>query len=98
MQVPWNLEVVRVGDLVDLPIGVDDPTILSWCEENERILVTFDRSTMPSHLQDHLNANRHSPGIFMLSSSSQLQDVLEFLIAASYASEPYEWRDWIMYL
>jgi hypothetical protein len=50
------LDVVRVGDPSDLPLGSGDPEILSWAERETRILVTEDRQTMASHLDDHLKA------------------------------------------
>lgn len=93
-----TLDILRVGDFDELPIGVDDPAILRWCEENDRILVTFDRNSMPNHLKEHLASGRHSPGVFMLDSTSILKDVLDYLIVAANASEPSEWRDWINYL
>jgi hypothetical protein len=34
--------------------GTLDPEILIWCEENEFILVTNNRKSMPVHLEDHL--------------------------------------------
>jgi uncharacterized protein DUF5615 len=92
------LDVVRVGDPSDLPLEVDDPTILRWTEREERILVTFDRHTMPIHLADHLAAGRHCPGIFMLPIDSAIQSVINFLVLAAYASQPQEWLDRIEYL
>ena len=92
------LDAVRVGDLPELPLGRQDPDILLWAEAQERILVTFDKSTMPGHLADHLAGGHHCPGIFMVSRTSRPLEVLEFLILAAYASEPAEWRDWIKYV
>jgi hypothetical protein len=92
------LDVVRVGDVEDLPLGADDATILAWAERHDRILVTYDRSTMPDHLRRHLEGGRHCPGVFMLARDSRAPGVLEFLVLAAYASEPAEWRDWIKYL
>jgi hypothetical protein len=69
------LDILRVGDFRELPIGVDDSTILRWCEANERILITFDRNSMPDHLRVHLEMGRHCPGIFMLDSSCLLKDL-----------------------
>ncbi|HEV3143702.1 MAG TPA: DUF5615 family PIN-like protein [Gemmataceae bacterium] len=65
------LDVARVGDLDDLPLGASDAEILLWAEREGRILVTFDKATMATHLANHLQAGRHSPGIFMLRRASQ---------------------------
>jgi hypothetical protein len=92
------LDAVRVGDAPDLPLGTDDPAILRWAEREQRILVTFDKSTMGRHLSEHLAAGNHCPGIVMVPTESKPVQVLEFLILAAYASEPVEWQDWIKYL
>lgn len=92
------IESVRVGDVPDLPLGLDDPAILRWAEREERILVTFDRSSMSRHLGEHLAAGNHSPGIFLVQSDSKPAEVAAFLVLAAYASESSEWRDWIKYL
>ena len=92
------LDVVRVGDVPELPLAIDDATILLWAEREDRILVTYDRSTIPDHLSRHLQAGHHCPGIFMLARDSRALAVLDFLVLAAHASHPSEWRDWIKYL
>src|SRR4051794_27117502 len=80
------LDVMRVGDPADLPLGCEDPDILLWSEREQRILVTHDPDTMPRHLADHLNASHHSPGIFMLRPHCTLPQIVTFLVDAAYAS------------
>jgi hypothetical protein len=92
------IDAVRVGDAPDLPLGSQDPAILRWAEREQRILITFDKSSMGRHLSEHLAAAHHCPGIFMVATESKPIEVLEFLILAVYASEPAEWQDWIKYL
>ena len=36
------IDVVRIGDAPDLPLGTSDPDVLLWCEGQGRILVTAD--------------------------------------------------------
>jgi hypothetical protein len=72
--------------------------ILRWAEREQRILVTFDKSSMAQHLSEHLAAGNHCPGIFMVSTESKPVPVLDYLVLAAYASEPAEWMDWIKYL
>jgi hypothetical protein len=92
------IDAVRVGDLSELPLGSDDPTILRWAEHDQRILVTFDKSSMAGHLAEHLAAGNHCPGIFMVPVEGKPLELLEFLVLAAYASQPDEWTDWIKYL
>jgi len=43
----YPLDAVPVGEPVDLPLGSLAPDILAWAEREERILVSFDRSSLP---------------------------------------------------
>jgi len=60
------LDVERVGEPPDLPLGSLDPMILEWCQREDRILVSFDHATLPGHLGNHLAQGGHSPGIFLI--------------------------------
>ena len=74
--------VWRVGDVTAPPLHLPDPDILVWCEENEHILVTNNRASMPVHLANHLNAGRHMPGILVIKRNMPwgvLIDELEFI-------------------
>ncbi len=95
---PDSIDAVRVGDENGPALGTQDPEILQWAEQHNRILVTLDEHSMPSHLADHLQAGRHSPGVFTIRPSVHLPDVVEFLALAAFASEPDEWADRIAYI
>jgi hypothetical protein len=56
------LDVARVGDPPDLPLGADDSAILLWAERENRILITEDKHTIAIHLAGHCQAGHHSPG------------------------------------
>jgi hypothetical protein len=92
------LDVVRVGDPSDLPLGAADPDILLWAERQGRLLVSRDEGTMKTHLADHLRAGRHSPGVFLIRRNSTRAEVVSFLVAAAYASDSAEWRDLFVYI
>ncbi len=86
------LDVARVGDAMDLPLGSTDPAILLWSELEQRILISLDEKTLPGHLADHLQSGHHSPGIFFLR-LAPIGRIIDFLVCATYASEPEEWQD-----
>jgi hypothetical protein len=92
------LDVVRVGDASAPSLHSPDADILSWAETHDRILVTLDRSTMPDHLNAHLAAGRHSPGIYLVRREASIADVMEYLLLAAYVSVPEEWLDRIVYI
>jgi hypothetical protein len=92
------LDLARVGDPPDLPIGSNDPEILQWAERESRILVTFDKATMAGHLAAHLQSGRHCPGVFMLRRGFSLAQIVSHLALVAYASEPWEWQDRIEFI
>lgn len=92
------LNVVRVGDVEVVPLGASDREILLWAEQQRRILVSSDRSTLPDHLRSHLDAGHFCPGIFLLRRGASVSHILEFLELAAYASEPVEWENRIEYV
>jgi hypothetical protein len=94
----YPLDTVRVGDPLDLPLGSSDPDILLWSEREGRILVSFDKATMASHLADHLQAGHHSPGIFTFRRGSRLSQIVAHLALVAYASDAWEWADRIEFI
>ncbi len=92
------LDFLCVGDPSDLPRASADEEILRWCEPEGRILVSFDRSTLPPCLASHLASGRSSPGIFLIRPGASLVAVLESLVLVAHASEPWEWRDRVQYI
>lgn len=87
------IDMARVGDYLDLPLGTTDPDILLWAEREDRIVVTTDMSTIPAFLAGHLAGGRHCPGVFLVRPRRRLTEILDFLEIAAYASESWEWRD-----
>lgn len=92
------MDVIRVGDPPDLLLGATDPEILIWCEREDRILVSFDKTTLAGHLPAHLQAGGHSPGIFLLRRGSRLSLVVDYLALVGHASEAWEWADRIEFV
>ena len=92
-----ELDVVRVGDADDLPLGSEDPDILRRAERENRILLSRDEHTMPKHLADHLAAGRRSPGVFLVR-TAPLVEIVEFLVCAAYASDPVEWENRVSFM
>jgi hypothetical protein len=92
------IRVSVVGQSGAPPKGTPDPDLLRWIEEQDCLLVTNNRRTMPVHLRDHLAAGRHVPGILILPSLLDLGAVIEDLMLIWGASRPDEFQDQITYL
>lgn len=91
------LDAIRVDDPDDLPLGSTDPDILLWAEREDRILISRDEQTLSGHLQNHLAAGHRSPGIFM-ARTVPLDELLDFLVCAAYASDAHEWENQITFI
>lgn len=93
-----DLVVWAVGDVGAPPKGTLDPDILIWCEEQEFLLVTNNRTSMPLHLAEHLDQSRHVPGIFILNPKMSIGETIDELILIAAISEDDEYQDSIRYL
>jgi hypothetical protein len=87
------VDVVRVGDPADLPLGTKDPDVLIWAERAGRVLVSIDKRTMPGHLAAHLQTGRHSPGIFLVRPGYTIPVLVDLLVIAAYTTDPLLIRD-----
>jgi hypothetical protein len=93
-----EMTVWIVGDPGTPDYGTRDPAILQWCDENYFALVTNNRSTMPVHLQNHIAAGGHIPGIFILHPEMSMGETVDDLALIWDAAEPDEFLDQIVYL
>lgn len=61
-----HIDVLYVGDPGGPPLGTKDPPLLLYCEREQRLLVTGDRTTMPGHIKAHRAAGHRHWGVFYL--------------------------------
>jgi len=78
--------------------GVLDPEVLAIASDQNRILVTHDKKTMPGHFGKFLMAARTCPGVFVISQDEDIGDVIEELVLIWAASDGEEWVDRIVSL
>jgi hypothetical protein len=94
----YLIDVFRVGDPPDLPLGSLDPDNLLWAERNGCVVVSFDKGTMPGHLARHLQAGHHSPGIYLVRPNGTIPQVVDYLVSAAYTTAPALLRDHYEYI
>lgn len=92
------IDVIRIGDVPDLPLASLDAEILIWAEREERVLISRDVTTLFGHLANHLQAGKHCPGISLVRRRCILPQVVAFLVEAAYRSDPAAWQDRIEYI
>ncbi|NEP58992.1 MAG: hypothetical protein F6K31_18550 [Symploca sp. SIO2G7] len=93
-----DLTVLSIGDEDAPSKGTLDPEILLWCEANEFILVTNNRSSMPVHLTEHLAEGHHILGILVLRDTASMGEILEDLVLIFLAADESEYQDLISYI
>ena len=87
------VDVVRVGDPPDLPLGSSDPAILLWAERESRILLSEDLHTLPGHLAEHVQAGHRSPGVFMIHRGCSIGQLVNHLELVAHVGEPADLRE-----
>jgi hypothetical protein len=76
--------------------GIPDADVLAIAAEQDRILVTHDRQTMPRHFGAFLMSGRSSPGVFLVSQQVPIGEVIEVLVLIWAASDLAEWKNRIV--
>jgi hypothetical protein len=91
-----NLDLLRVQD-VNL-LNVDDPEILEWAANNNRILLTHDRATMPDFAYERLSRNQKMAGMFVVNDRMAVRQAIDDLLLIVDVTEQTEWKSQILYL
>lgn len=91
-----DLDLVRVQD-VGLD-GKDDPAILEWAANENRILLTHDRATIPDHAADRIERNQLMSGVFILSGHLAVNNAIEEILMLDECSEASEWASLVINL
>ncbi len=73
------LEIACVGEEIDLPLGMSDPELLLWAEQQGFVLISNDARTMPGHFAAHLGAGHHSQGVFLIALPVSISEIVEAL-------------------
>jgi hypothetical protein len=85
------LDVVRVQD-IGLG-GAIDPTVLAWAAAAGRIVLTHDRSTMPSFAYERVQSGEPMPGVFVVSDKMPIGQAVDELLLAIQCLSPQECKD-----
>ena len=85
---------------VNLAQGFPDfpaPDVLKKAADEERVLVTHDRRTMPYHFAEFI-PHRQSPGVFIIPQRVEIGAAIDELLLIWSASDSDEWTNRILYL
>jgi len=91
-----DVDIVRVQD-VDLS-GVDDPTVLEWAAQEERIVLTHDVATMTTFAYQRIQAGLSMPGLFEVNRRVPVGVAIEEIILIAECSLEGEWEGQVRFL
>lgn len=91
-----QLDLVRVQD-VGLA-GADDPAVLLWAAEQDRIVLTHDRATMSTHAYQRIAAGESMPGVFVVGLRLPAKLVIDQILLIEACSDQYEWIGRVVHL
>lgn len=84
-----NLDLVRVQDAG--LAGADDPDVLAWAAENNRIVLTHDRATMSDYAYERVAAGEAMAGVFILNDRFPVGRAIEEILLMVVCTEQAEW-------
>ena len=91
-----NLDIIRVQD-TDLA-GAEDPAILSWASQEQRILLTHDVSTMTKHAYERIRKKEVIAGVIAVPQTLPIGKAIEDILTIVECGSPDEFRNQIFYL
>ena len=91
-----ELDIVRIQD-IGLS-GADDPTILEWAAQEERVLLTHDVSTITRYAYERVRAGRPMPGVFEISRAVPIGRAIADILLLAECSLDGEWEGQVRYL
>jgi len=91
-----NLDVVT-SQTVGLD-GASDPALLAWAAEQQRILLTHDRQTIPKHAYDRIRARLPMPGVVVVSDTAPVGEAIELVTLYLESGGAEEFDNQVIYL
>ena len=73
-------------------LGLSDPEVLSCAAQDNRILVSHDRRTMPVHFAAYVQKST-SPGVFVIGQNVSVRTAINELLLIWSCSEGEEWTN-----
>jgi hypothetical protein len=78
--------------------GMKDADVLALAAAEERVLVSHDIGTMPSHFRAFRDAGNHSPGVFLVPQSLDVGSAIQELLLIWLASDAADWKNRLEWL
>ena len=84
---------------MDVGLGeADNPTILNWAADEDRLVLTHDAATLIGFAYDRVTAGNSMPGIIEVPQDTPIGSILDDLLLIIDASHEGEWEGQVLYL
>ncbi len=91
-----GVDIVRVVDAG--LVGTPDPALLAWAAGDDRVLVTFDRKTVPGFAYDRVRAGLPMAGVAAPDRTMTVGAMIDVLHLAAACGTADDIRDLVVYL
>lgn len=91
-----DLDLVRVQD-VGLG-GKDDPTILEWAAQNDRVVLTQDVSTLTHYAYERVRVGEKMPGVIEVPQTMPIGEAIQEILLLALASETNDFENQVWYV
>jgi hypothetical protein len=91
-----DLDIVRVQD-VGLS-SADDPTVLEWAANEDRVLLTHDVTTITKYAYERVEVEKYMPGVIEVSRKVPLGTAIDEILYIAEVCEHGELEGQIVYL
>jgi hypothetical protein len=91
-----DLDIVRAQDAG--LAGFDDPHVLAWAAENNRIILTHDRATLPDHAYQRVAAGEAMSGVFIFNDRLPVGQAIQEILLVVECTEHDQWAGRAVYL
>ena len=91
-----SLDIVRIQD-VGLS-SADDPTVLEWAAQENRILLTHDVATITKNAYERISSGRYMPGVIEVTRAVPLSIAINDILLIAETCKNRELENQIIYL
>jgi len=76
--------------------GTNDPSLLAWAAEQNRILLTHDIKTIPKYAYERVSAGQAMPGVIVVPEEFPIGDAIEELLTIIECSDQSEYENQVL--
>ena len=91
-----DIDIVRAQDAA--LSGIDDPAVLAWAAEQDRVLLTHDVSTITAHAYQRVVKGEPMPGVFEVGRDVAIRAAADDILLLTECSSSGEWEGQVRYL